>query len=166
MIIRFALQSDVSLIARLYIRNHKTTYKNLLPAEYFEALTEEYANEKWSAYIANENNKIWVAFEGDAFLGFAASMPDEGLKDVWYLDSLHVCEKARGRGVGTMLIKATGKYAFDNGYEKMSICIVKGNDKAGALYRNLGANHYKDFIGKLSLSEKLLWHDLKIFDDK
>lgn len=163
MVIRPADKRDAESIASLYVHNHRTTYKNLLPEEYFEKLTKEYAENKWYTYIADENNRVWVAENDGLFLGFAASMPDEELTDVWYLDSLHVCEKARGRGVGTALIRAVGKYAFDNGYEKMSICIVKGNDNAGGLYRKLGARHYKDFTGKMSHSEKLLWDDLEIF---
>ncbi len=163
LIIRFADNSDVENIAKTYAHNHRTTYKNLLPAEYFEALTEEFAVKKWIEYISFEGNKVWVAEENGAFLGFAASTVDEEFNDVWYLDSLHVCENARGRGVGTALIKAVGKYAFDNGYKKMSICIVKGNDNAGSLYRKLGAKHYKDFTGKMALSEKLLWQNTEIF---
>lgn len=163
MIIRIANKNDIADIAETYVHNHRTTYKNLLPAEYFEALTSEYAVKKWSDYIADGNNRVWVAEDESGFLGFAASMPDEELQNVWYLDSLHVCEKARGKGVGTTLIKTVGWYAFDNGFEKMSICIVKGNDNAGSLYRKLGARHYKDFTGKMSESEKLLWDDLKFF---
>ena len=162
--IRFADKTDISHIAETYVHNHRTTYKNLLPAEYFETLTPEYAVKKWREYIADGNNRVWVAEDESGFLGFAASMPDEELYNVWYLDSLHVCEKARGKGVGTALIKTVGKYALDNGYEKMSICIVKGNDKAGDLYRKLGARHYKDFTGKMSHSEKLLWDDLSVYE--
>ena len=162
--IRFADKTDISHIAETYVHNHRTTYKNLLPAEYFETLTPEYAVKKWREYIAEGNNRVWVAEDESGFLGFAASMPDEELYNVWYLDSLHVCEKARGKGVGTALIKTVGKYALDNGYEKMSICIVKGNDNAGDLYRKLGARHYKDFTGKMSHSEKLLWDDLSIYE--
>ena len=161
--VRPATQKDVNNIASLYVHNHRTTYKNLLPAEYFETLTEDYAKAKWCSYIADENSRVWVAEEKGAFLGFAASMPDEELTDVWYLDSLHVCESARGKGVGTALIKAVGRYAYENGYKKMSICIVKGNDNAGGLYRKLGARHYKDFTGKMSHAEKLLWDDLSVF---
>lgn len=163
--IRLAKADDVKNIASLYVNNHRATYKNLLPAEYFETLTESYAENKWQSYIDDTNNRVWVAEDESGFLGFAASMPDEELPDVWYLDSLHVCEKARGRGVGTALIKIVGNYAYECGYEKMSICIVRGNDKAGGLYRKLGARHYKDFEGKLSHSEKLLWDNLKIFSE-
>lgn len=163
MIIRIANKNDVPYIAVTYVYNHRETYKNLLPAEYFEMLTPEFAEKKWSCYVADENKRVWIAEDETGFLGFAASMPDDELQAVWYLDSLHVCERARGKGVGTALIRTVGKYAFDADYNKMSICIVKGNDNAGRLYRKLGARHYKDFTGKMSLSEKLLWEDLKIF---
>lgn len=165
MIIRPATKEDVTDIAETYVHNHRATYKNLLPDEYFERLTEEYAREKWNAYISDENNRVWVAESASGFLGFVASTCDEELPDVWYLDSLHVCEKVRGKGVGTSLIKAVGRYALDNGYKKMSICVVKGNDNADSLYSKLGARHYKDFTGKMSLSQKLLWDELTIFSD-
>ena len=163
--IRLAEENDVSFIASTYVCNHRTTYRNLLPDEYFQTLTQESAAEKWRAYIADENNRVWIAEDENGFLGFAAAMPDEELAGAWYLDSLHVSENARGKGVGTALIKTVGEYALSEEYEKMSICIVKGNDKAANLYRKLGARHYKDFTGKMSLSEKLLWDDLKIFSE-
>lgn len=123
--IRPAGPEDVKSIASLYVCNHRTTYKNLLPAEYFETLTDAYAENKWQKYIADNNNCVWVAEDEGVFLGFVASTLDDELPGVWYLDSLHVCESARGKGVGTALIKTVGKYALDNGYKKMSICIVK-----------------------------------------
>lgn len=163
--IRPAKADDVKNIASLYVHNHRTTYKNFLPAEYFETLTQSYAENKWQSYIADKNNHVWVAEDESVFLGFAASTADEELTGVWYLDSLHVCEKSRGKGIGSALIQTVGKYAYEGGYKKLSICIVKGNDSAGALYRKLGARHYKDFEGKLSHSEKLLWDNLKIFSE-
>ena len=76
---------------------------------------------------------MWVVYSEDEFLGFAAGMADESLAGTWYLDSLHITEKARGKGIGTALIKTMMKYAVENSYSKMSVCIVKGNDNAGNL---------------------------------
>lgn len=163
MVIRPANKDDIDSISSTYVHNHRTTYRGFLPEEYFETLTEAYAKDKWDTYLEDKNNRMWVAEDESGFLGFAASAKDDELDNVWYLDSLHVCERARGKGVGTALIKAVGKYAFETGYDKMSICIVKGNDNAGNLYRKLGAVHYKDFTGKMSHSEKLLWEKLDIF---
>ncbi len=163
MIIRFAVEKDLDSIAKLYVHNHKTTYRDLLSEEYLNSLTVEGAKSRWQKYLA-ENNKIWVAYESDIFLGFTAGKEDEEIKDTWYLDSLHVSENARGRGIGTELIRTMGRYASDNGYKSMSICVVKGNESAKSLYLRLGAQPYKDFEDNFGStrtnSEKLIWNEL------
>ncbi len=165
--IRLADKKDINHIAELYIKNHKITYKNLLSEEYLANLTLDYGRAKWETYLSDENKKIWVACENGLFLGFVAGMEDPELEFTWYLDSLHVTENARGKGVGTALIQTIGGYALEHHYQKMSICIVKGNDQAGRLYKKLGAKHDKDFIDSFgnttSYSEKLLWEELTLF---
>ncbi len=162
MIIRFASEEDLDNIAKLYVHNHKTTYRGLLSEEYLSTLTAEGARHRWETYLA-ENNKIWIACESDIFLGFTAGKKDDDLSDTWYLDSLHVSENARGRGIGTQLIMTSGRYAYDNGYKAMSVCVVKGNDAARSLYIRLGAKPFKEFedsFGKTkSNSEKLIWKE-------
>lgn len=165
--IRFAKKNDIDDIAELYIKNHLVTYKGLLSDDYLSNLTLDYAKDKWNKYVEDTRKKVWVAYEENVFLGFAAGMEDAELPCTWYLDSLHVTEKARGKGIGTAFIKTMGKYAVENDYIKMSICIVKGNVNAGNLYKKLGAEHFADFeddfCGTVSHSEKLLWNNLKIF---
>ena len=161
-----AAETDLENIASLYVRNHKATYSGLLSAEYLSHLTYEYAFRKWDEFMRCLTGKIWVAREDEALLGFAAGMPDSDLPHTWYLESLQVEESARGKGIGTALIRAAGRFAADQGYERMSICIVRGNNRAGSLYQKLGAEHYSffedDFCGTPSSSEKLLWHNLPI----
>ena len=162
--IRVAKSSDIEKIAELYIKNHKETYIGLLSDDYFKSLTFDYAKEKWSTYLEHTGSKMWVAYNADEFLGFAAGTEDKNLTDTWYLDSLHITKNARGKGTGTSLIKTMMMYAVKNGYSKMSVCIVKGNDNAGNLYNKLGAKHYldfeDDFCATVSHSEKLLWDNL------
>ncbi len=110
--------------------------------DYFESLTLDYAKEKCSTYLKSTGSKMWVAYNADKFLGFAAGTEDKNLADTLYLDSLHITENARGKGVGTSLIKTMMMYAVKNGYSKMSVCIIKGNDNAGSLYEKLGAKHF------------------------
>lgn len=166
--IRLAVTDDLNNIAEVYRNNHIKTYKGLLSDKYILSLTLDYCRDKWKKYAKDAEKKIWVAYEADIFLGFVAGMEDSELPHTWYLDSLHVTEAARGKGVGTSLIKTIGKYANENNYTKMSICIVKGNDSASKLYKKLGAEHfsyfYDDFCGTVSYSEKMLWENLKIFE--
>lgn len=165
--IRPADKNDISHIAELYINNHKTTYKTLLSEDYLSSLTLNNSRAKWESYLSDEKKKIWVAYENNIFLGFVAGMEDPELEFTWYLDSLYVTENARGKGAGTALIQTIGSYALTHHYQQMSICIVKGNDQAGRLYKKLGAKHYKDFIdtfgNTVSYSEKLLWKELTLF---
>lgn len=161
-----ATSSDIEKIAKIYVKNHTETYKGLLSDDYLESLTIDYAKEKWNSYLYAIGKKVWVAYNADEFLGFAAGTVDKSLADTWYLDSLHITEKARGKGIGTALIKTMMKYAFENGYSKMSVCIVKGNNSAGNLYKKLGAKHLldfeDDFCGTVSHSEKLIWDTLSV----
>ena len=158
MIIRDAVYDDIDKIAKLYISNWKETYKGLLPEDYLNSLTKEYAVEKWNKYLKNKNH-IFVAYEGNEFLGFVASKKDDNEEGYWYLDSLHITKNSRGKGIGTKLIYRVGQYALNHGYECMSICIVKGNDSTKRIYEKLGAVHYEyfidDFGGVKSNSEKL-----------
>ena len=131
--IRLAVTDDLNNIAEVYRYNHINTYKGLLSDKYLSHLTLDYCRDKWKKYIEDTKKRIWVAYEADIFLGFVAGMEDSELPDTWYLDSLHVTEGARGKGIGTALIKIIGKYANENNYAKMSICIVQGNDSASNL---------------------------------
>lgn len=165
--IREANSEDIEAIANLYVMNWKKTYIGLLPDNFLNEMTVNGGIEKWNEYLAKEKNKIFVAYENENFLGFSACKEDEELKNCLYLDSLHVSETARGKGVGTKLIKTVGSYAYIKGYKNMSICIVKGNDNAKRIYEKMGAKHYKDFIDYFgnteSNSEKLIWDNLNCF---
>ena len=115
-------------------------------------------------YVANHRE----TYRGLLSPAYIDSLTEEADRDnTRYLDSLHVSPAARGKGVGTALLRAVGRRALENGYAAMSVCIVRGNDRAGDLYRSLGAEHLKyfedDFCGTVSQSEKLIWHSLAVF---
>ena len=165
--IREANAEDIEPIASLYVMNWKKTYVGLLPDNFLNGLTVNEGIKKWQEYLNKEKHMIFVAYENEKILGFSACKEDEELKNCLYLDSLHVSETSRGKGVGTKLINTVGSYAYIKGYEHMSICIVKGNDNAKRIYEKMGAKHYKDFIDYFgdteSNSEKLIWNNLNYF---
>ena len=59
-----------------------------------------------------------------------------------------------------------GRYARENGYKAMSICVVRGNESAKSLYLRLGAKPYMTFEDNFgdtkANSEKLIWNDIGI----
>jgi len=167
MIIRKVNDSDIEFIANLYIKNWKKTYIGMLPNKFLNSLKVSDGIQKWQEYPRKERHMIFVAYEDEKFLGFSACKEDDEIKHCLYLDSLHVSEDLRGKGIGTKLLNMVGNYAYKEGYKCMSICIVKGNSNAKGLYEKLGAKHYKDFTDYFgstkSNSEKLIWDNLISF---
>lgn len=161
---------DLQSISEVYTANWKRTYRGLLPQSFLDGLTVERAAEQWRTYLTGDRHGIFVAYHQGIFWGFGAYRPDEEYPDCLYLDALHVPEEARGQGVGTALIKAIGYRAVADGYERLSICVIRGNESARKLYTKLGAVHDKYFIdafhGTPANSEKLIWQDLSVFANR
>lgn len=168
MMIRPIIDNDIETIAKIYTDNWKATYQGLLSDSFLESMTYEHSKEKWLSYIHTDQQGSFVAVdENDMIIGFAAYKPYDDLKECLLLDSLHILQSVQGGGVGKKMIFTIGEYAYHKGYKKMSICIVKGNDRAEGIYTHLGAKHFKDFIddfeGTPSHSSVLLWDDLNRF---
>lgn len=159
--IRLAEEKDIPQIARLYVTNWISTYTGLLPKSYLDTLSVEEKRESWKKYIKESRQGIFVAVEDEFVLGFAAFKPYHRVDDCIYLDSLHVNQSHQRKGIGTALIQAVYQQGLKEGYGKMGVCVVKGNDDARSLYLKLGAAHFRDkvddFTGELTYSEILLW---------
>lgn len=159
--IRLATSDDIEKIAKLYIKSWQKTYKGLLRQEYLDSLTVEKLCERWGSYILEPRHGIFVAVSEEELLGFGAFKPYHRIDDCIYIESLHVDESCQGSGIGSAIIKTIYTVGSNEEYGQMAVCLVKGNDKARALYTKLGAVHYKDkvddFTGEISYSEILTW---------
>lgn len=165
--IRVYEERDAQELAELYVTNWQKTYRGMLPDAFLDGMNAEDASRRWNSFAGVCGQGIFVAEQNGVLAGFAAYRPDENSEDALYLDSLHVSEKVRGQGIGTALIRTVGRHAANNGFTRMTIRIVRGNDKAGALYRKLGAVHVRHFTDRFgdtpSDSEELVWNDLSVF---
>ena len=165
---RVQTRDQLLTVAALHVYNQKSTYRGLLSDDYLDHLDPADLSEKWEEFSRQDGQAIFVAWSKTGLQGFAACKKDTEYTDCLYLDALHVAPEARGQGVGTDLIRRVGQYGRENGFQTMSVCIVKGNDEARELYTKLGAVHMKDFTdhfeGTISQSEKLRWRDLSFAD--
>lgn len=159
--IRLATKDDIEQIAKLYIKSWQKTYKGLLRQEYLDSLTVENLCKRWGDYILEERHGIFVAVKDTKVLGFGAFKPYHRIEDCIYIESLHVDEAYKGKGIGSSIIKQIYTVGVDERYGQMAVCLVKGNDKARQLYIKLGATHYRDkvddFTGEITYSEILTW---------
>lgn len=168
MIIRTATDNDIKDIAKIYTDSWRRTYKDLLPDSFLEAMTYERSEKKFLSYIHMDKQGAYVAEDGNnEIVGFASFMPYDELEKCLMLDSLHVLKSMQGKGIGKALIFAAGKYAYNNGYEKMALYVAKGNNKAEEIYMHLGAKSIKEFIYDLEgiplHSIAMLWNDITCF---
>ena len=82
---------------------------------------------------------------------------DEEMKNTLYLDSLHIKDEYKGKGVGTKIINHLKEYARGKGYKGVSVSIICGNDRARNLYTKLGVVHLNDYNNYETKCEKLYW---------
>ncbi|MBD8497320.1 GNAT family N-acetyltransferase [Paenibacillus arenosi] len=62
----------------------------------------------------------------------------EALDDEYYITTLSVDSKFRGKGIGSKLMDLAEKLARENGYRKCSLTVDANNEKARRLYNQLG----------------------------
>ena len=141
--IRLVDKKDLQAISEMYVENWKATYVGLVNQEYLDNMNVPWAMDKWSKFIECEEQGIFVADKEGKVMGFGAFRPSDHLEDSMFLDALHVSKDARDLGIGSMLIKAIGQKAIQEGFSKMNISIVSGNEHARRLYVNRGVVHYE-----------------------
>ena len=102
---------------------------------------------------------ICVAYDGDklkslrrrfveaALVAFGidySGMADETEEGEFYLDSLAVSSKYRGKGIATQLIQAAIEKARELGMPAVGLLVDKSNPQAEALYTRLGFEYVND----------------------
>ena len=77
---------------------------------------------------------------------------DEGNKDEFHISMLATLPEARGKGVGTRLLNFAEKKPKE-GFNKLSLTVVKDNDKALNLYKKFGFS----IVGEINKSPFYLY---------
>lgn len=155
-----AALEDLSEIAAIYTKNWQHTYKDSLPAEFLQAMNIKESEKKWHQFLATKGNRLLVAEMEGHVAGFVAVSKEPELENTRYIDSLHVSSAFQNRGIGSLLLRKVLADIRQEG-KQATICILRGNDRARAVYTKLGAVHLKYFEdtlgGTTTQSEKLIW---------
>ena len=160
--IRPAELADMGAVGRLYTDSWQRTYRGLLPDQELDEMTPEGSAEKWTRYLEQEENGLFVLERDGAVAGLVACRPLPEREHSALLDSLHVAPQAQGGGWGRKLIARAARWARENGFRELVIYVVQGNRRAERLYRGMGARElcaFHDWDGALSWA--LAWEDLE-----
>src|SRR4029077_11424625 len=138
--IRFGAPADLDAVAAIKVANWADTYSQLIPADVlapFLDLAHAMDDLRDSIAMADAHFLVAQDSKGDV-IGFSLAYLDEE-PDPW-LESLHIASAARGRGVGTALLREVARAIRARGRDSMRLGVVKGNRGAGRLYKRLGAS--------------------------
>lgn len=138
MIIRKASREDPAAVGKLYTESWKATYDGLIADEYLNALQYKDAEVKWSDFLAEPENVMFVAEEDGYIKGFAAGcscvIPESG-----ELYALYVDHAAKGNGTGSRLLSAVAEHFRERGKKALIVWVMSTNENAVSFYKRRGA---------------------------
>lgn len=165
--IRMAGPEDIEQISDLYIRNFREAYTGVVSQDYLDSMNMKDTCAKWSDYIAQPNQGIFLMMEvpedggPEKVGGIVGYKPYFRIENCIYVYSLYIEKHLRGKGIGTELVKKVAEVGNAEGYPRMGVCFVDSNDNARRLYTKLGAEHcmYIDdtFTGDPVKSQVMVW---------
>ena len=137
--IRDGTESDLDQVAAIKVANWADTYSELIAPDVLARFVDygHAVDDLRNAIDARDAHFLVAEDQARRVAGFSLAFLDEN-PDPW-LESLHVAETARGRGVGTSLMQEVARAIRARGRNSLRLGVVKGNDGAGRLYRRLGA---------------------------
>ncbi|WP_299436419.1 GNAT family N-acetyltransferase [uncultured Aquimarina sp.] len=135
-IIRLAKKEDIQQLVIL-CKEHATYEKTNYDESHKEKLLSEHL------FPLNENIKCLVVEQNGRLLGYSTILKQFSTWDAnfyFYMDCLFLTEEARGKGLGSMMMKELKKYALKKNYN-LQWQTPYFNTNAIEFYNALGAEH-------------------------
>jgi ribosomal protein S18 acetylase RimI-like enzyme len=151
-VVRPAVESDATSIARICSTTYRDVYRDLLPAEYIERSVVAFYNEprvageiapvppEWFGYQVVEEDGRVLGAAGGGMTG-----PATGELSVIYLDAAE-----RGRGLGTLLLDRIVEQIRAAGGKEVWLSIFLGDQPGIGFYRARGFEPVKTVRAAMS----------------
>jgi GNAT superfamily N-acetyltransferase len=139
--LRPATIDDVTSIAALHVASWRDAYSAILDPAFLAGPVEKDRLEVWRGRLHSpaENQRIIVAIDAGALVGFACVFGDESPKWGACVDNLHVGSSIRGKGVGAALLRSAGLWIAVNYPESgLYLWVFETNARARKFYERLG----------------------------
>lgn len=156
--VRPAHAGDAAAIARVHVESWRTTYRDLLPAEFLASLSESGYTERWHRVIGDASSRVFVVEEEGEVVGFASCgrerAGETGFAGELY--AIYVLESMQRRGHGRELVRAGVGGLREMGLKDMIIWVLRDNAPARRFYERLGGSYVRKqpiTIGPATLEE-------------
>ena len=146
--IREATAQDAQLISRIIARSWRGAYHGLIDPVYLSHLPEEYWLPAMRGWLASGRLYGYIAEEcgepvGSVIYGRGR---DEDHADWGEIVSLYVLPESMGGGVGSSLLNTAMEALLADGYDRVYLWCIAGNDRAEAFYQRHGFRPTNDRV--------------------
>lgn len=143
-LLRQAITSDAKGIARVRVVTWQSTYLGLIPDFFLQNLNLEQSTVNWAKRLESsvQSGKTIVAeIDGTivGYIGIGVSR-DLDASDVGELYTIYVDPEHQGKGVGSALIREGIKFLKSISFNKATLWVFDGNERAIKYYETHGWN--------------------------
>jgi ribosomal protein S18 acetylase RimI-like enzyme len=141
--LRRAREADARAIADVHVRTWQEAYRDILPADYLQALSVEARERYWETQlrVLPAERRPWLAEAGQDVVGFVSIGPsrdDGAAPSTAEIYALYVLPEWWARGVGRNLLLHGERDIIAHGYEEATLWVLTDNDRARAFYEAAG----------------------------
>jgi ribosomal protein S18 acetylase RimI-like enzyme len=143
--VRPATLEDAEAIARVHVATWRSAYRDLLPADFLASLSEANHAERWTRFIGEGSNRVFVAEEPEGVVGFASGGRERAGESGYAgeLYAIYVLEDAERRGHGHDLVRALAGALRKMHLPDMIVWVLRDNAKARRFYESLGGTYVR-----------------------
>lgn len=136
--VRRATPDDLSGVSGVFLGCWRESYRDILPAEAIEAMTDERAQALWQRVLASTEGAVLVAVQGGKIVGVTRYALNESQGAV---HSLYVSPAAQGAGIGRMLLDAATAELRAAGADSALLWVFAANAPSIRFYESRGWRH-------------------------
>ncbi|MGU9857405.1 N-acetyltransferase family protein [Pseudomonas sp. LF245] len=142
--IRTALPSDAQAIAQVHIRSWQDAYRDLMPADYLNSLSATLARREafWRRSIESGESNVVVAELDRQVVGWicmgAGRDEDAVVGESGEVMAIYVLAEHWHTGVGLALWEAGVQQLKAQGFQRLTLWVLAGNERAIRFYRRAG----------------------------
>lgn len=127
--IRHATSNDAVSIAKVHVDSWRTTYQNVLPAEFLENLSYEQRTKLWENNLKEQ--QVYVAEIEEKIIGFSVGGKERTGHYENYLGELYaiyLLENYQNQGIGGLLFNQVIKELKESNLNSMLVWVLEGNE--------------------------------------
>ncbi len=148
--VRAATPADAESIAVVHVNSWRTTYGELLPADYLAGLSVESRATRWhdSLIQLDRPMDVFVALDGEQIVGFISGGPERSGHPLYKseLYAIYLLASYQGQGIGRRLTGALAERLLTRGFITLLLWVLQGNP----------AVRFYEALGGIRVGEKLI----------